>query len=144
MSFAVLGPGACLLTLLLPLTVAAGPDPDTARVWCFGGRTGAASGHTITRDGELMKYEKALHSAAVSTLLRRDATSADSVFAALARIRFRALRHEGRGNLTCVLELNDSAGRHTVSWLIGRPPAELEPVLAALRRAFGDDRRMWP
>ena len=28
--------------------------------------------------------------------------------------------------------------------LMGHPPAELAPVLAALRRAFGDDRRMWP
>lgn len=141
---ALLRPGACLLALLLPLSIAAGPDPDTVRVWCFGGRIGAASGHTITRDGALMKYEKPFGSAAVSTLLRRGPASADSVFAALERIRFRSLHYEGRGNMTCALELNDDAGKHTVTWLIGQPPAELEPVLAALGRAFGDDRRMWP
>jgi hypothetical protein len=136
--------GACLLIPLVPLAATGGPDPDTVRVWCFGGRTGAASGNTITRDGELMKYAKPLHSAPVSTFLRRDSASADSVFAALERIRFRALRFAGRGNMTCVLELNDSEGRHKASWLHGRAPAELAPALAALKRAFGDDRGMWP
>ena len=130
---------AIVLTLILWMVIA-----DTARVWCFGGRNGAASGHTITRAGELMKYEKTLHSEAASTLLRRDAASADSVFAALERIRFRSLRFNEISNMTCVLELNDGSGKHTVSWPQGQPPAAIQPVLVALARAFGDDRGMWP
>jgi hypothetical protein len=46
--------------------------------------------------------------------------------------------------MTCELKLHDAAGDHTVTWVKGGPPAALEPVLAALRRAFGDDRRQWP
>ena len=45
--------------------------------------------------------------------------------------------------MTCALELTDSEGEHVVTWIKGQPPAELAPVLAALRRAFGD-RRLWP
>ena len=139
---AVLRPGACLLTLLLPLTVAAGPDPDTVRVWCFGGRTGAAHGNSITRDGELAQFAKPLRSDTVSTFLRKDPGAADSVFAALDRIDFRTLRQKGRAIMTCVLELRDSAGKHSVSWPAGSPPRELEPAIAALRSAFGE--RGWP
>lgn len=134
--------GACLLALLLPFVAAAGPDPDTVRIWCFGGRTGAAHGNSITRHGELTQFAKPLHADTVSTFLRRDPGAADSVFAALARLPFRTLRHQGRAIMTCVLELRDSAGRHSVSWPAGSPPAALEPTLNALRLAFGE--RGWP
>jgi hypothetical protein len=46
--------------------------------------------------------------------------------------------------MTCVLELRDGAGKHVVTWPDGRPPVALEPALAALSRAFGDDRRGRP
>ena len=62
---------------------------------------------------------------------------------ALEHIRFRAHRFNRVGNMTCALELIDSEGEHVVTWIKGEPPAELAPVLAALRRAFGD-RRLWP
>lgn len=137
------GPGACLLLLLLPLA-AGGPGPDTVRVGCFGGRTGAASGNTITRDGALGRYAKPLKGAADSTFIRRDSAAAATVFAELERVNFRTLRHDGRGIMTCLLELRDAAGKHSVSWPSGRPPAAIEPVLTALSRAFGDDRRGWP
>lgn len=135
--------GARLLILLLPFTVAAGPDSDTVRVWCVGGRTGAAHGNSVRRDGELRKFAKPLHSDTVSTFLRRDPDAADSVFATLERIRFRTLRHEGRSLMTCVLELREGAGKHRVSWPAGSPPDQLEPAFRALRLAFGD-RAGWP
>ena len=137
-----MSPGACLVSLLLPLTVAAGPGPDSVRVWCFGGRTGAANGNIITRNGELTQFSKPLHSDTVSTVLRTDPAAADSVFAVLERIRFRTLRHDGRGIMTCVLELRDAAGKHSVTWPAGHPPASLAPALTALRHAFGE--RGWP
>lgn len=46
--------------------------------------------------------------------------------------------------MTCALTLIDGEGEHTVTWLSSRPPPALAPVLVALRRAFGTDRRMWP
>ena len=137
-----MSPGACLLTLLLPLTVAAGQGPETVRVWCVGGRTGAAHGNAITRAGEMTHFAKPLSSDTVSTFLRKDPALADSVFAALERIRFRTLRHEGRAMMTCVLELRDAAGKHSVSWPAGSPPDALGPAIAALRVAFGE--RGWP
>ena len=116
--------------------------PDTVRIWCFGGRTGAAHGNAITRDGALTHFAKPLNSDTVSTFLRNDPALADSVFAALERIRFRTLRHEGRAIMTCVLELRDAAGKHSVTWPAGSPPDAIEPAIAALRLAFG--QRGWP
>jgi hypothetical protein len=140
------GVGHCLLLggLLLPHATAAGPAPDSVRIGCAGGRTGAASGNSITRDGMLSRYAKPLRAAAAHTVVRRDSVAAAGVFAALERVRFRTLRHDGRGTMTCVLELRDAAGTHLVSWPAGQPPASLAPVLEALRRAFGDDSRGWP
>lgn len=116
---------------------------DTIRIGCSGGVTGAGSGNTITRSGALSAYHEALGEPATHSALRHDSAAAAAVFRELDRVRFRTLRFDGIGNMTCVLELADSAGAHSVSWQIGQPPAELEPVLAALGRAFGDDRRMW-
>jgi uncharacterized Fe-S radical SAM superfamily protein PflX len=59
-------------------------------------------------------------------------------------MRLRAFRFSKIGNMTCYLELTDGQGEHEVNWVRGQPPPELAPVLDALRRAFGDDRRMWP
>lgn len=136
---------AVVLPLFAQLGTPAAPDsgPDIVRIWCFGGRTGAAHGSSVTRDGELRKFAKPLHSDTVSTFLRKDRGAADSVFATLERIRFRTLRHEGRSIMTCVLALRDAAGEHNVSWPAGGPPAELEPTFSALRLAFGE-RTGWP
>lgn len=134
----------CALALLLPLVAAAGEDPDTVRVGCGGGRTGLATGNTITRAGALSAYVKPFNSEATFTFLRTDTVAADSVFAALERVRFRTVRFTEFGNMTCALELTDSEGRHAVTWVEGQPPAELAPVLAALERAFGENRRPWP
>lgn len=135
---------AVALFLLGQPLLAAAPagGPDTVRIWCFGGRTGAAHGNAVTRDGELTQFAKPLNSDTVSTFLRKDPALADSVFAAIERIRFRTLRHEGRDIMTCVLELRDAAGSHSVSWPAGSPPDALEPAIAALRLAFGG--RGWP
>ena len=130
--------------LLLPLVAAAGTGPDTLRVGCGGGETGAAAGNIVTREGDLAEYTKPLQSAASTTFLRKDLAVADSVFAALGRARFRALRFNKVGNMTCFLELTDGEGKHEVSWIKGQPPAELGPVLEELERAFGDTRRIWP
>ena len=138
------GRSLLLFGLLVPLATVAGQDADTVRIGCSGGRTGAASGNTITRDGTLSRYTKPLRAAAAHTVVRRDSAAAAGVFAALERVRFRALRHDGRGTMTCVLELRDAAGTHLVSWPAGQAPASLAPVLEALRRALGDDRRGWP
>lgn len=119
---------------------------DSVRVGCSGGITGGGSGNTLTRDGQLAAYQRPTwrRDSVTHSPLRRDSAAATSVFAALERVRFRALRFNKVGNMTCVLELHDSSGEHSVNWLMGQPPAELEPVLAALKRAFGDDRRLWP
>lgn len=116
---------------------------DSVRIGCSGGVTGAGSGNTITRSGALSAYHRPLGEAATHTPLRRDSAAAAAVFRELDRVRFRTLRFDGIGNMTCVLELADGAGQHAVSWRIGESPPALEPVLAALSRAFGDDRRMW-
>jgi hypothetical protein len=149
-----------LLGLLLPLAMVASPggmrtyatspaapgmhSDDTVRVGCSGGHTGGGSGNTITRAGQLSGYTRELRTGDKYTQLRRDSAAAASVFTELERIRFRALQHRQIGNVTCVLELRDAAGSHYVAWLKGRPPTVLEPVLAVLERAFGDDRRWWP
>lgn len=71
-------------------------------------------------------------------------TDTARVFAELERIRFRTLHFTEIDNMTCSLELKDKVGQHSVSWKMGQPPAQLEPVLAALNRAFGDDHPRWP
>ena len=140
------------LWLLVSLIALVGPGlasaqvparDDSVRVRCSGGETGAGTGNTLTRSGQLSAYVKPLREAATQTSLRRNSATAAAVFAALERIRFRMLRFNEIGNMTCVLELVDGEGEHEVNWILGRPPARLEPVLAALRSAF-DDRRMWP
>lgn len=119
---------------------------DTVRVGCSGGYTGGGSGNTLTRDGQLSAYqhESWRRDSITHAPLRRDPEAAKTVFAALESIRFRALRFNEISNMTCVLALHDSKGEHSVTWLMGRPPAELAPVLSALQRAFGDDHRLWP
>jgi hypothetical protein len=113
---------------------------DTIRVGCSGGRTGNGGGNLITGDGQLTRYTKPLRSPRAYTPLRRDSAAAMEVFAALERIPFRALHHAQVSDMTCVLELRDRAGEHSVTWAAGGPPSALEPALAALRHAFGDDR----
>jgi hypothetical protein len=125
------------------------PDPpsaasDSVRIGCSGGNTGLGLGNTLTRDGQLAAYRRPLREAATYTPLRRDSAAAAAVFAALERIRFRAFRFSEIGNMTCYLALIDGEGKHEVNWVMGQAPPELAPALAALRRAFGDDRRMWP
>lgn len=132
-----------------PLREAAGVESrsvDTVRVGCSGGYTGGGSGNTLTRDGQLAAYQrKTWRRDSVTHLpLRRDPAAATTVFAALEDVRFRALRFDEPGNMTCVLALHDRDGEHAVTWPMGHPPRELEPVLAALKRAFGSDRRLWP
>ena len=117
---------------------------DSVRIGCSGGITALGLGNTITREGQLAAYTKPLREAATHTPLRRDSAAAGAVFAALEGIRFRALRFSEIGNMTCYLELIDGEGKHEVNWVMGQAPQELAPVLTALRRAFGDDRRMWP
>jgi hypothetical protein len=117
---------------------------DSVRIGCSGGNTGLGIGNTLTREGQLGAYVKPLRETATHTPLRRDAAGATAVFGALERIRFRAFRFSEIGNMTCYLELIDGEGKHEVNWVMGRPPQEIAPALAALRRAFGDDRRMWP
>lgn len=144
---------ASIVVLSAPGTACAqGPAPaastatrsdDSIRIGCSGGVTGAGSGNTITRSGALSAYRRPLGEAATHTPLRRDSAGAAAVFRELDRVRFRTLKFDGIGNMTCVLELEDGGGEHSVSWQIGQPPAALEPVLAALRRVFGDDRRVW-
>jgi hypothetical protein len=130
----------------LPAAAGAASRSDTVSVGCSGGYTGGGSGNTLTRDGQLSAYQRKSwrRDSITHAPLRRDAEAARTVFAALETIRFRALRFSEIGNMTCVLALHDSKGEHAVTWLMGRPPAELDPVLAALKRAFGDDRRLWP
>jgi hypothetical protein len=53
--------------------------------------------------------------------VRTDAVAADSVFAALERVRFRALRFNTFGNMTCALELIDGEGKHAVTCFKGQP-----------------------
>ena len=152
----------CRATLLASLASLADPDTGSAQsaegapatsaiavtdsvlIGCSGGNTGLGIGNTLTREGQLGAYTKPLREAATHTPLRRDAAGATAVFGALERIRFRAFRFSEIGNMTCYLELIDGEGKHEVNWVMGRPPQELAPALAALRRAFGDDRRMWP
>ncbi|HEU4828380.1 MAG TPA: hypothetical protein VFT04_04220 [Gemmatimonadales bacterium] len=117
---------------------------DSVRIGCSGGSTGLGLGNTITRDGQLATYTKPLREAAAHTPLRRDSAAAKAVFGALDRIHFRAFRFSEIGNMTCHLELIDDEGKHEVNWVMGQAPPELAPALTALRRAFGDDRRMWP
>ena len=123
---------------------AASAESDSVRIGCSGGNTGLGLGNTVTRSGQLAAYRKPLREPAAHTPLRRDSAAATAVFAALERMRFRAFRFSKIGNMTCYLELTDGRGEHEVNWVRGQPPPELAPVLAALRRAFGDDRRMWP
>ena len=132
-----------------PRPVAAGAaflSEDTVSVGCSGGYTGGGSGNTLTRDGQLSAYQRKTwrRDSTTHTPLRRDTAGATTVFAALEGVRFRALRFNKVGNMTCVLALHDGDGKHSVTWLMGDPPVELAPVLAALKRAFGDDRRLWP
>lgn len=119
---------------------------DTVSVGCSGGTTGGGSGNTLTRGGQLAAYQQATfrRESITQTPLRRDSAAATRVFATLERVRFRALRFNKPDNMTCYLALQDRDGTHSVSWPMGQPPKELEPALAALKRAFGDDRRMWP
>jgi hypothetical protein len=117
---------------------------DSVRIGCSGGNTGLGLGNTLTRDGQLAAYRKPLREAATHTPLRHDSAAARAVFGALERIHFRAFRFSEIGNMTCYLELIDGEGKHQVNWVMGQAPPELAPVLTALRRAFGDDRRMWP
>ncbi|HEX6314699.1 MAG TPA: hypothetical protein VFZ73_07565 [Gemmatimonadaceae bacterium] len=117
---------------------------DTVRVGCFGGVAALSSGNLLTREGALIKYEKQLHAPATYAFIRRDSAAAARVFAELERIRFRTLRFNEIDNMTCSLELKDRVGQHSVSWKMGQPPAQLEPVLAALNRTFGDDHPRWP
>lgn len=145
------------LALILPLIMLAGSDAtrltervvatqaaDTVRIGCSGGRTGGGSGNTLTREGEMHRYDRSIRSGDTYTYLGRDSAAAAPVFSELARVRFRHLQHNEPGNMTCILELKDGEGRHDVTWNRGRPPAELAPVIAALTRAFGDDRHLWP
>ena len=139
---ALAGPG-------IAFSKAAGAAPvtsagDSMRIGCSGGNTGLGIGNTLTRDGQLGSYTKPLREAATHTPLRRDPAGAAAVFAALERIRFRDVRFSEIGNMTCYLQLIGGEGKHEVNWVMGRPPQELAPALAALRRAFCDDRRMWP
>lgn len=113
---------------------------DTVRIGCSGGVTGNGTGNVLTSDGRLSRYSKELQSPRVYTPLRQDSAAARAVFAELDRMRFRTVHHKEISNMTCVLELRDRAGEHYVSWPARNPPAALEPALAALRRAFGDDR----
>ena len=141
----VAGPG--IASAQRPARAAASPaahSDDSVRIGCSGGETGGGSGNTITRSGDLSGYDKALGATPTHTPLRRDSASAAAVFREIDRVRFRALRFNTVGNMTCVLELIDSQGEHAVAWPIRQPPPALAPLLAALRRAFGDDRRMWP
>ena len=117
---------------------------DSVRIGCSGGETGAGSGNAITRSGALSTYDKPLGAAPAHTPLRRDPAVAATVFRELDRLRLRTLRFNVIGNMTCVLELVDGEGRHAVAWPIRQPPPALAPVLAALARAFGNDRGMWP
>ena len=130
----------------LPAARAESRSADTVRVGCSGGYTGGGSGNTLTRDGQLGAYQRKTWQRDSTTHmpLRRDTAAATTVFAALEGARFRALRFNKVGNMTCVLALHDGDGEHSVTWLMGRPPAELAPVLSALQRAFGDDHRLWP
>lgn len=132
-----------VLVLLAVPGVAYAQVADSVLIGCYGGVRGGGSGNKLARNGDLWSFEKPLQTEARYTLLRRDPAAAALVFAELERVRFRSLRFNTVTNMTCVLELNDSAGEHKVSWPRGALPAELEPVLAALIRAFGDDRRMW-
>ncbi len=126
-----------------PAASVAARSADSVLIGCYGGVRGGGSGNKLTREGDLWTFEKPLQEEASYTLLRRDLAAAAEVFAALERARFRSLELNQIGNMTCVLELNDAAGEHAVSWYIGQPPPGLRPVLEALDRAFGDDRRMW-
>lgn len=128
----------------IPITPSVSQSTDTARVGCYGGYAALSSGNLLTRDGTLVRYEKPFRATETYTFIRRDSVAAARVFAELERIRFRTLRFTEIDNMTCSLELKDRVGQHSVSWKMGRPPAELEPVLAALNRAFGDDRPRWP
>ena len=152
----------CRATLLASLASLADPDTGSAQsaegapatsaiavtdsvlIGCSGGNTGLGIGNTLTRDGHLASYRRPLGEPVEHSPLRRDTTATARIFSALERIRFRTIRFSEIGNMTCYLELIDGAGRHEVDWVIGRPPPEIEPALAELRRAFGDDRRMWP
>jgi hypothetical protein len=116
---------------------------DTVRVGCFGGHAALSSGHVLTGEGALSRYEKQLQTPATYTFLRRDSVAAALVFAELERIRFRTLRFNEISNMTCFLELNDSGKEHELSWLPGRPPAALKPALATLKRIVGDPNALW-
>ena len=122
----------------------ASASTDTVRVGCFGGDAALASGNLLTRAGALIRYEKQLDAPATYAFMRRDSAAAARVFAELERIRFRTLRINEIDNMTCSLELKDRVGQHSVSWRMGQPPAQLEPVLAALNRTFGDNHPRWP
>ena len=134
------GIGSAQSTAVAPATAGS----DSVRIGCSGGNTGLGIGNTLTRDGHLASYRRPLGEPVEHSPLRRDTTATARIFSALERIRFRTIRFSEIGNMTCYLELIDGAGRHEVDWVIGRPPPEIEPALAELRRAFGEDRRMWP
>ena len=135
---------ACAQAPTPPAASVTARGDDSVLVGCYGGDRGGGSGNKLTRNGDLWTFEKPLREEATYTLLPRDATAAAQVFAALERVRFRGLRFNAVVDMTCALELNDSSGEHTVSWPKGKPPAAIQPVLVALARAFGDDRRLWP
>jgi len=132
-----------------PRRAAAGTESrsvETVRIGCSGGDTGGGSGNTLTRDGQLAAYERKTwrRDSITHFTLRRDPVAAATVFAALEKVRFHALRYSKVGNMTCVLALHDRDGEHAVTWPMGHPPGELAPVLAALERTFRDDRHQWP
>lgn len=137
-------PGAATAQSSLPATVGAeSRAADTVRVGCSGGITGDGSGNVATGVGDLASYSQPLQGTPTYTLPRRDSAAAAAVFAELDRLRFDTLRYDEHGVRTCVLELRSGAVRHSVTWPAGQPPAALRSVLAALSRAFADDRRGW-
>ena len=135
---------ACAQQPALPAASNSARGDDALLIGCYGGDQGGGSGNKLTRSGDQWTFEKPLQADATYTLLRRDSTAAAQVFAALERVQFRDLRFNVVVNMTCVLELEDGSGEHTVSWPRGQPPEAIQPVLVALARAFGDDRGMWP
>ena len=135
---------ACAQAPASPHAAVAATAADSVQVGCSGGVTGLGVGNIITRDGQLATYQKPLHEPRADTPLRQDTAAARAVFAALERIRFRSIRFSEISNMTCFLILVDGHGTHEVNWAMGRPPDAIEPALTALRRALGDDRRMWP
>ena len=106
------------------------PGPaDTITTGCSGGVTGGGNGAAVTGRGEILRWERdAAGQPTRFTLVRTDSAAAATAFAELERIGFRSIVHSEPSNMTCFLELADSAGRHEVSWPIGQPPAKVGEV----------------